>query len=127
MTRPDHRRRLLLRPTKAILMRPEQPNQTVAFDLPHAATLDELKDVILPWLGCEHMEHVSVLADFSGGFRFQVADMFIDEMGHAKGLPRNENATAIYRRNAVLNQGVAPEELPWIAGPALLFRRKVWS
>jgi hypothetical protein len=48
-------------------------------------------------------------------------------MGHPKGLPRNENATVIYRRNALLRQGVKdPETLPWIAGPAVLFERIVW-
>ena len=119
----------LLRPMRAIVMRPEQANETVVFDLAHKPTLEELNAVILPLLdGADFMEHVNVLADFTGGLKFDWADMFVDELGHPKGLPRNEAATMIYRRNALLNHGVTdPESLPWIAGPAVLFRRKVWS
>jgi hypothetical protein len=42
-------------------------------------------------------------------------------------LPRNEAATLIYRRNAMLHQGVKdPEEVSFIVGPAVLFDRIVW-
>jgi len=86
-------------------------------------SLADLKKAILPQLdGAEYFEHVTVL--FEGG----PADMFVDEIGHRKQLPRNELATAIYRA-AWLDEHPTdhPESLPWIAGPAVLFGRRVWS
>lgn len=55
-------------------------------------------------------------------------DLFVDEDGHARGLPRNEQATRIYRANTIerLSPGVHPEALPWIVGAAVLFWRPVW-
>lgn len=73
-------------------------------------------------LGKAFPEHVTVLHE---GTR---ADMFVHEDGHGEGLPRNEAATAIYRA-AWLRDHPAddPETLPWIAGPAVIFDRIVWS
>jgi hypothetical protein len=92
-------------------------------------------------------EHVLV---YSGarpylGDRFY-RDMFVDEEGQAlllrltedgvsavrdrpgKGLPRNEAATALYRRNVLMHEAPSdPESHPWIAGPAVFFPdRRVW-
>jgi hypothetical protein len=86
-----------------------------------------LRDLLSPIIGCSHIEHVAVLADFKGGLKFQRADMFVDEDGHARGLAHNGNATVIYQRNAILHQGAKAEELSWIAGPAVLFERIVWT
>jgi hypothetical protein len=102
--------------TKLLVMRPEAPNETHVFELSRQPSYAELAAILRPLLACEDFEHVTVLAD-----------MFVDEMGHPKGLPRNENATAIYRRNALLHQGISDAEtIPWIAGPAALFERIVW-
>jgi len=74
------------------------------------------------------MEHVNVFADFEGGRDFRYLDMFVNEMGHIEGMQRNERATAIYRNNVMVHEAVAPpaETLPWIAGPAVLFSKRVW-
>jgi hypothetical protein len=54
-------------------------------------------------------------------------DMFVDEDSHGRERPRNEAATTIYRANALRQfPGTDPESLPWIAGPAVLFDRRVW-
>ena len=116
--------------TEILIMWPDEPNETRIFELPEQPSYQELREVVRIVLGSQDMdiEHVTVLADFAGGLAFKRADMFVDEMGHPKGLPRNENATVIYRRNALLNQGVRdPETLDWIAGPAALFQRIVWT
>jgi hypothetical protein len=109
-------------------MRPDEPNEGLTVDLAPNPEYEALRALLLPLLKCEFFEHVSVLSDFAGGLNFRRADMFVDEMGHPKNLPRNEAATLIYRRNALLNQGAKdPEILDWIAGPAVLFERAVWK
>jgi hypothetical protein len=114
--------------TRLLVMKPDQPNERRTFELPMNPSYDELVDLVKLLIGCEHFEHVSVLSDFAGGLAFKRADMFVDEMGHQKRLPRNEAATIIYRRNALMHQGVKdPETLSWIAGPAVLFERRVWT
>ena len=114
--------------TKVLIMRPDEPNERRTFELPRGRPMTSSPSSCGPSLGCECFEHVTVLADFAGGLDFKRADMFVDEMGHPKNLPRNGNATAIYRRNALLHQGVKdPETLDWIAGPAVLFERIVWT
>ena len=115
--------------TRVLIMKPEEPNESRTFELPQTPTYGELAAVLHIIFGPGvDFEHVNVLADFAGGLNFKRADMFVDEMGHPKGLPRNEAATAIYRRNALLHQGVKdPEALDWIAGPAVLFEREIWT
>lgn len=57
----------------------------------------------------------------------EYTDMFVDDRGLSKGLPRNEAATAIYRNNMLTHRRVKdPETLPAIYGPAVLFSRRVW-
>jgi hypothetical protein len=114
--------------TKMLIMIPEQSNEGREIEMVRYPSYETLKDLLCPIIGCKWIEHVSVLADFKGGLNFKRADMFVDEDGHAKGLAFNGNATAIYRRNALLHQGVKdPESLSWIAGPAVLFDRIVWT
>ena len=84
-------------------------------------TLKELHDTVEPHLGGNGMEHVLVL--LAG----RPADMFVDEIGVLKGLPRNEKATLIYRANWMARHPKCDREtLPWIAGAAVLFYRRVW-
>jgi hypothetical protein len=114
--------------TKLLIMRPEAPNHKMEVELVRYPSYDTLKELLSPIIHCAHVEHVSVLADFEGATAFRKADMFVDEDGHAKSLPFNGFATAIYRRNAILHQGVKdPDSLPWIAGTAVLFDRIVWT
>jgi hypothetical protein len=114
--------------TKMLIMTPEAVHATREVELPIHPDYGTLRDLLVPIINCRFIEHVNVLADFDGGMDFKRADMFVDEDGHAKKRPRNEAATLIYRRNAILHQGVKdPEEISWIAGPAVLFNRIVWS
>lgn len=129
--------------TKILIMRPDEPHETREVELPAEPNesrrvipppisktfYTELRELVEAIVG-QPMEHVTVWADFSGGTDYRRADMFVNEFGHvlATGpLPRNGAATDIYRRNALLNQGFTdPEDLPWIAGPAVLFEKIVW-
>jgi hypothetical protein len=80
-----------------------------------------IQTLIEPILAGGNLEHVAVLHEG------QRRDMFVDEDGHSKRLPRNEAATRIYRTNWLTQHpGVDPEELPCIVGPAVLFDRIVW-
>ena len=87
-------------------------------DKPGFSTINKL---VQPLIGGGHIEHVTVL---HGGER---RDMFVDEEGHVKGMDRNDRATSIYRTNWLKKHpGCDPETLPSIAGPAVLFTRRVW-
>jgi hypothetical protein len=122
--------------TRMLIMRPDESHETRELDLPTVTYedgltgigYDTLKALLVPIVG-DPIEHVTVLADFAGGLDFRRADMFVNELGHVVDppLPRNEAATDIYRRNALMYHGYDdPEELPWIAGPAVLFEKIVW-
>jgi hypothetical protein len=122
--------------TAILIMRPDEPHETRELELP-TVTYDDgrtgvgfktLNTLLVPIVG-DPIEHVAVLADFTGGIAFERADMFVNEMGHLMDppLPRNEAATIIYRRNWLLQHpGTEPEDLPWIAGPAVLFDKIIW-
>ena len=92
---------------------------------------DVLRRLINPILDGSGMERVAVWADFHGGTKFEALDMFVDELCAIKRLPRNEIATAHYRRATMMGlTGVAkpsdPESIPAIYGTAILFSRRVW-
>lgn len=71
--------------------------------------------------------NVWLTPDFEPGGDGFYTDMFVDEMGLIDGLPRNDRATKIYRANHLTFQKPAfPETLPYIAGPAIVFHRRVW-
>ena len=90
-------------------------------DLAPEPTYFALRDIIKPLLNDADLEHVSVL------FKGERADMFVDEIGLMKGLPRNDAATDIYRANTLARHpNTAPESLSYIAGTAILFMRRVW-
>jgi hypothetical protein len=86
-------------------------------------TSEELRRVVEPHLQAD-MEHVYIFNDRTENHR---GDMFVDETGQLKDLPRNESATAMYRRAWVLATGEDPETLPWIAGVAVVFDEVVWT
>lgn len=82
---------------------------------------DRIRILMEPILSGGHLEHVTVL---HGG---RAADMFVDEEGLIKGLPRNEAATKIYRNNWLTKHPKTdPETISFIAGNAVLFERRVW-
>jgi hypothetical protein len=68
-------------------------------------------------------EHVTVWYDG------RYLDMFVDETGVLKALPYNNVATTIYRANTLAHEpDPGPvDELPYIAGSAVLFLDKVWK
>lgn len=110
--------------TEILIMIPNQPVERREVEV--AATYFRLAELLEPIVG-GGIEHVTVLADFNGGEDFKRADMFVNEVGMLLDCIRNEEATAIYRRNALMHHGVTdPESLPYIAGPAVLFRDIVW-
>jgi hypothetical protein len=113
--------------TRLLVMKPGSPEERRTFELPERPTYNELRELLRILLGECDPEHVAVLADFAGGLNFKRADMFVDEMGHPKRLPRNEAATTLYRRATLLREEGDPELLDWIAGPAVLFERIVWT
>lgn len=85
--------------------------------------LDAIKAVVTPHLNGGRMEHVTV---FHNG---EYVDMFVDDDGKEKNLPRNEKATRIYRNNVLTHEPGKypdPEVLPYVYGPAVLFLEKVW-
>jgi hypothetical protein len=85
---------------------------------------DELCTVVEPHLGGARLMHVRVLCPILGKW----TDMFIDDMGALKRLPRNDAATRIYRNGfPPKHPDDDPEKLPYIAGPAVVFLRPVWE
>ncbi|MEJ6846802.1 hypothetical protein V3589_11355 [Sinorhizobium fredii] len=112
-------------------MQPGQQNELRPVHLPEIdrSIVWALREIVEPITG-DRMAHVPVLTDFLDGVDYQPADMFVNARWHHYDppLPRNEAATILYRRHVLLNQEVAdPEELPWIAGPAVLFKHRVWD
>jgi hypothetical protein len=85
---------------------------------------EDLRRLIEPHLSGARLMHVRVLCPTLRDW----ADMFIDDMGALKRLPRNDAATMIYRNGHLSkNPNDDPEKLPYIAGPAVVFLRPVWE
>jgi hypothetical protein len=85
---------------------------------------EDLRRLVEPHLSGARLMHVRVLCPELGDW----TDMFIDDMGALKRLPRNDTATAIYRNSFLSrNPNDDPEKLPYIAGPAVVFLRPVWG
>jgi len=113
---------LTLIPTRVTVFSPIGTETSLVFDLERDPGLDKIHEIVDPHLLPKaDFEHVSVL--FGG----QPCDMFVDEMGHMKGLVRNEKATEIYRAFWLKQHPeTLPDSLDWIVGPAILFHRRVW-
>lgn len=107
--------------TTLTILRPGAEPVTETHVLDPKPGLPRLRELVEPHLNGGRLERVAVLHD--GLY----TDMFVHEEGHAAGLPRNEAATEIYRANWLSrNPGGDPESVPWIAGTAVLFSRRVW-
>ena len=104
--------------TKVLVMRPDEPAETVGFKVeagkPHP---NELENLLAAIFGSAVLERVRVLADLDGDYAY--LQMIIDVNGTLKGLPRNEVATTIYRRNILHNE--LGYDTGAIYGPAVLF------
>jgi hypothetical protein len=88
-------------------------------------TYRELKAAVQPHLDGGEILHVAILKR-NGHDR--AADMFVDEMGVLKKLPRNEKATQFYRASWLKRHPKTdPETMPHIAGVAVVFEETVWS
>ena len=107
--------------TTITIMRPGADTETQPIEVAAKPGYLALKSIVAPFLNGGMLEHVTVLHD---GKR---ADMFVDDEGLLKGLPRNDAATVIYRNNwLTAHPKDDPESLPAIYGPAVLFSRQVW-
>jgi hypothetical protein len=110
--------------TEIVIMRPDQPNETRELDIPEDPDFlyDKLLEIVTPLLDGAEFEHVYVQ-----GHDGEPADMFIDDRGLHKDLPFNRAASDVYRRAHLKRfREDDPEDLPYIAGPAVLFSRRVW-
>lgn len=121
--------------TKVKLIAVDGTETLEELELANKPTYDALKAIIDPFISGTRdppywFERVAVLDNFGDG-KMRPLDMFVDENGLVKHLPRNEKATTIYRRaNLCGMTAVAPvanpEMLNFIVGPAVLFNRPVW-
>ena len=111
--------------TAVIVLHANGVNCETTIEIAEKPTLPELRRAISPLIGGGTACHVSVLNPQTGGRR----DMFYDELAGPKGLPRNDDATAIYRRAYLARfPDVDPEALDWVAGDAVVVKdRSVWS
>lgn len=107
--------------TKATIFRPGTAPEAVIFQLAAEPSYRNLDRVLRPILNGD-LERVRVWHDG------QYLDMFVDDLSVLKGLERNTAATQIYRANTLghVRPAPAPESLPAVCGPAVLFHRRVW-
>jgi hypothetical protein len=112
--------------TPFLILRADNTSLDSSIKWPREPWCDLIRQLIEPLLDGESLEHVSVLYD---GMR---RDLFVSELGHLEltsrpPLPRNDRATTIYRAAWLSRHpDTDPEEMPWIAGTAVLFLRRVW-
>jgi len=107
--------------TTITIYRPGAAPELRIEDMPEQPGYRAIAAYVEPLLDGANLERVNVLNDN------RETDMFVDEMGQLKGLPRNDEATKVYRRIGLLRHpGIDPEMIPFIAGTAVLFHRKVW-
>jgi hypothetical protein len=97
----------------------------MTIDMTERPTFAELRRIVTPLLHGAQMLHVRVLDPVNGD---DSLDLFVDEIGVLKRLTFNKKATELYRAAWLRdNPGDDPGGLPYIAGDAVLFRRKVWD
>lgn len=103
---------------------PGKPPVLMATMMTQRPSLDELRSVIRPALRLTDDDHFERVAVLNQGVP---TDMFVDECGAVKGLPRNDEATKIYHAFWLTKYPDADvSKLPFIAGIAVLFNRRVW-
>lgn len=88
-------------------------------------TIRELRALVGPEIPSLNDPHAAERVNVWFGEKY--TDMFVDEVGIEKGLPRNERATEIYRANWLrAHPKDDPESLPHVAGVAVVFDARVW-
>jgi hypothetical protein len=103
-------------------------SQLLSVELSDPPEYHELVELLEPHLHTPLIERVRVFWGVRGEPPCYL-DMFVDESGRRKKLPRNEAATRIYRNNVLVHEPERyeyPELLPAIYGPAVLFYDRVW-
>ena len=109
--------------TTYTIIRPNGTEEQHTVDLPEQPEFSELSRIIRPILGKgRDLERVNVLHEG------RYTDMFVDDCGVLDDLPLNAKASDIYNNNLRTHE---PELLKLqgdgvIAGPAVLFARRVW-
>lgn len=114
--------------TPYLIIRPGSEKATLhSIEWPHEPGFHRIGALVCPLLGeREPLEHVTVL------YSDKRCDMFVSEYGQMPltwrpPLPRNDRATAIYRRASMrANPEQIEDDLPTIAGVAVLFLKRVW-
>lgn len=113
------------------IFRPDSEPERGEIDWPASPSLEEIHALCDPLIGGP-LERVFVLdpaeAEAEEVTPADYRDMIVDDIAHYRQNPRrNEAATKIYRANYLrANPGTHPETLPWIAGTAVLFDRRIW-
>ena len=114
------------------IFRPDRTSEAGEVDWPADPSYDAIARLVGPIVGGP-IERVRILdpAKFDAAqvSRDDYRDMFVDEMGHMREPPgrRNEKATWLYRANWLrVHPEDDPEELPFIAGVAVVFDRVIW-
>ena len=103
-------------------------------------SIEQIHQLVDGLLRTHETECLLVLAAFDAvkdPDNLQLLDMFVDELARDKDLPLNPTATAIFETLMWEKRGWAatskqrampePEDNFYIAGPAVLFDRQVWS
>lgn len=104
---------------KITVFLPGRMEETFERDIPVEPEYDVLREI------CDRafdgfIEHVTVW------YKNNYTDMFVDEEGRIKGLPRNEKATVIYHENVKVHCGVTDTSgMDYIAGGAVLFHEPI--
>lgn len=108
--------------TTLTILRPGAEPETVVVDLAPKPTLRDIQAALAPYFGLAYTERVAILSEDG-----KPTDMFVDEIGLMKGLPRNDKATEHYRRNWLSKHpNTPPEHLGFIVGTAVVFDRRIW-
>lgn len=93
---------------------------------PESPRYEEMRQLISGHLDGATIERVSVLWGWKDREPARL-DMFVDAAFQRRGLATNALATRIYRNNTLTQHPhTVPDQLPYIAGPAVLFSRRIW-
>jgi hypothetical protein len=111
--------------TEFVILFPNGRRENRVAQLADEPGFEALDALIRPLIGGGDIEHVWVRTDGEDGVGR--TSMFVDDCGHLKGCPRNEEATDLYRRaHMARHPSTDPETLPCIVGVAVVFERRVW-
>lgn len=115
------------------VIRPDGTTECGTVNWPADPSVEAIGKLVRPIIGGGPIEHVRILdpakAEAPMVSRADYRDMFVDEMGLVGDPPaaRNATATILYRANWLrVHPEDDPEDLPYIAGTAVVFDRVVW-